>query len=74
MIEEKLRLLPEEPGLPWLIDHAKQDEDVFSLLEDLRESIFQYQVCSQSATLPGDVNKDSRWSGKRELATKHSNP
>ena len=73
-IEGKLRSLPEEPGLPWVIDHVKHDENVFGFLEDVRETIFRYQVCSQNATLSGDVNKHSRWSGKRELTTGHSNP
>ncbi|KAF9777553.1 hypothetical protein BJ322DRAFT_1096259 [Thelephora terrestris] len=44
IIEGKLRSLSEGPGPQWLIDHAQHDEGVFSLLEDLRETIFGYQV------------------------------
>ena len=44
VIEGKLRSLSRGPGPQWLIDHTKDDEDVFGLLEDLREAIFLYQV------------------------------
>ena len=43
-IEGQLRSLSRGPEPQWLIDHAKDDEDVFGLLEDLREAIFLYQV------------------------------
>ncbi|KAF9786423.1 hypothetical protein BJ322DRAFT_786856 [Thelephora terrestris] len=43
-IEGKLQSLTEEPGSSWPINHAKHDEDVFSLLEDLREVILCYQM------------------------------
>ena len=45
-IEENLRSLSEEPELPWVINHAQHDEDVSRLLEDLRDAVFRYQVCS----------------------------
>ena len=45
-IEGQLRSLSKEPGPQWLIDHTQRDEDVFRLLEDLREAIFRYRVCS----------------------------
>ncbi|KAF9786370.1 hypothetical protein BJ322DRAFT_1140245, partial [Thelephora terrestris] len=43
-IEERLRSYAEEPGLQWFVDHVKHDEDVYRVLEDLRETIFQYQM------------------------------
>ena len=43
-IEGQLRSLSRGPEPQWLIDHAKDDEDVFGLLEDLREAIFLYQL------------------------------
>ena len=44
LIERKLRSLSRGPEPQRLIDHTKDDEEVFGLLEDLREAIFLYQV------------------------------
>ena len=44
-IGEKLLPLSEKPGLRRLADHIQDDEDVSGLLEDLQESISDYQVC-----------------------------
>ena len=43
-IEEKLRSLSEKQELPLPTDHV---QDVFRLLEDLREAILGYQVRSR---------------------------
>ncbi|KAF9789150.1 hypothetical protein BJ322DRAFT_1176897 [Thelephora terrestris] len=47
-IEDKLWRLSGEPRMEWLIDHTQHDEDVSRLLEDLRETIFHYQMARQS--------------------------
>ena len=39
-----LRSLSEKPGLQRLADHSQDDEEVFRLLEDLREAIDNYKV------------------------------
>ena len=71
-IEGQLRSLSREPGPQWLIDHAQQDEEVFVLLEDLREAIFRYQVCSWNATF-SNSNEYTRWCNRKELAARESN-
>jgi len=37
--------LKEKSSLQWSTDHT-QDDDVAGLLEDVREAISEYQVCS----------------------------
>ncbi|KAF9644482.1 hypothetical protein BDM02DRAFT_3150283, partial [Thelephora ganbajun] len=49
-IEEQLRSLSEEPGLRGLDEHIQDDEEVSGLLEDLRETISDYQMAQQTAT------------------------
>lgn len=44
--EGQLRSLSKEPGLQWHIDHTQHNEDVVWHLEEIREAIFCYQVCS----------------------------
>jgi len=43
-IERQLRTLSEKPGLRRFADHAQDDEEVSGLIEDLRETISDYQV------------------------------
>ena len=45
-IEGKLRSLHEKPGLQQITDHIQDNENVLLLLEDLRETISDYQVRS----------------------------
>ena len=45
-IEGQLLSLSVEPGFQCLLNHTQHSEDVSRLLEDLREAIFRYQVCS----------------------------
>ncbi|KAF9644995.1 hypothetical protein BDM02DRAFT_3272053 [Thelephora ganbajun] len=45
-IEGQLRSLSEKPGLRRLDEHVQDDEEVSGLLEDIRETISDYQVCS----------------------------
>jgi len=42
----KLRSLCAKSNLQRFADHVQDDEDVAGLLEDLREAISDYQVCS----------------------------
>lgn len=44
-IEGRLRLLVDGSGSHRLTDQV-QDDEVFTLLDDLQEAIFQYQVSS----------------------------
>ena len=46
-IEEQLRSLHGKPTLLRLADNAQDREDVNRLLEDLREAVNEYMVCSQ---------------------------
>jgi len=46
-IEENLRSLYENPALQPPADNVQDDEEVSGLLEDLREIMSDYQVCSQ---------------------------
>ncbi|KAF9646732.1 hypothetical protein BDM02DRAFT_3188576 [Thelephora ganbajun] len=46
-IEEQLRSLSEKPELEQLAEHARYSEDVYEPLEDLRETIFDYQMVQQ---------------------------
>jgi len=43
-IDDQLRVLYGRPGLQRLADHVQDDEDVFRLLEYVRESISDYKV------------------------------
>ena len=43
-IEGQLQSLSEKPGLQRFVDHAQDDEEVSGLIEDLRETISDYQV------------------------------
>ena len=49
--------------------HAKGEEDIFMLLEDLQEAICQYQVCLYPDTLL-NVDKDSRSHSKQSPTIK----
>jgi len=42
----QLRSLQEKSSLQGFADHTQDDEDVAGLLEDVREAISDYQVCS----------------------------
>ena len=66
------RQLSEKLRLQGPADHAKDEGDVFGLLEDLQETIFHYQVCSRAGTFP-DVNKGNRCHEEHRLTTKDSN-
>ncbi|KAF9644990.1 hypothetical protein BDM02DRAFT_3121009 [Thelephora ganbajun] len=46
-IEGQLRSLSEKHGVRRLVDHIQDDEEVSGLLEDIREIISDYQVCSR---------------------------
>ena len=70
-IEGRLRSLSEEPGFQCLIDRPQHEKDVSGLLEDLRESIFRYQVCSCGDAFY-NANEDRRWRDKHNFATKNS--
>ena len=48
MIEEQLRSLGRKPAIARFVDHVQDDEDVSGILEDLQETINDYQVCSRS--------------------------
>ncbi|KAF9646645.1 hypothetical protein BDM02DRAFT_3188688 [Thelephora ganbajun] len=48
-IEGKLRPLSEEPEPGRLAERARDNEEVYGLLEDLREAIFDYQKVQQMA-------------------------
>ena len=47
-IEERLRPSSEKLESSQLVDHVRNDEDVFWNLEDLQEAIFDYRVRSRS--------------------------
>ncbi|KAF9786335.1 hypothetical protein BJ322DRAFT_1059130 [Thelephora terrestris] len=51
-IEKRLRVLSEEPRPRPLNDHSQGYGDIFELLEDLRETVFDYQVY-EAAVLNG---------------------
>ena len=42
----QLQSLKKKSSLRRFADHVQDDEDVAGLLEDIREAIFDYQVCS----------------------------
>ncbi|KAF9642890.1 hypothetical protein BDM02DRAFT_3192519 [Thelephora ganbajun] len=48
-IEGQLRSLPDNPELRRLDEHVQDDEEVYRLLEDIRETIFDYQMAQQTA-------------------------
>ena len=71
-IEERLRTLSEKLGSRQPVDRVHGGEEAFKLLEDLQESIFNYQVCSRPDTLLS-VNKINRRRDERLLEISGSN-
>jgi hypothetical protein len=45
-IERQLRPLSKKSGMRQLADHVQGVKEVYGLLEDLRETVSDYQVCS----------------------------
>ena len=72
MIEETLRSLCQKSAIVRVIDHVQDDKDVSGILEDLQETIHDYQVCSRSRRLL-DIDADTRWYNKWRFMIKDAN-
>ena len=73
VVREQLWLLSEKRGLPRLIDHVQDYDDLFRSLDDLQEAILDYRVRSQpQPDALFNINDDSRWRNRRQSATRSS--